>query len=93
MRSPFTPPPMQGNRERLGVLRRDLPDVSALLLQSIADTHADVLQLDDCDESYQIGIRAVSGTFTHRPTGRRYIVAVCLVPAESGSERGPEKET
>lgn len=71
------------NKPRLGVLSEPLPDLAALLLQSIAGTHADVLAFGELDESYQLGIRAVSGTFTHKPTGRQYIVAVCAIPTEA----------
>lgn len=71
------------NKPRLGVLAEPLPDMAALLLQSIAGTHADVLEFRELDESYQLGIRTVSGTFTHTPTGRQYIVAVCAIPTEA----------
>lgn len=71
------------NKPRLAVLSEPLPDMAALLLASIAGTHADVLQAGDIDESYQLGIRSVSGEFIHTPSGRRYIVAVCAIPTEA----------
>lgn len=70
-------------KPRLSTLAEPHAEISALLLQSIAGTHADVLSFDQIDESYQLGIRTVSGTFTHLPSQQRYIVAVCLVPATS----------
>lgn len=70
------------NRPRLGLLSEPLPDMAALLLQSIAGTHADVFEFSAIGEGYQLGIRAVSGTFIHKPTGREYIVAVCAIPSE-----------
>jgi hypothetical protein len=70
-------------KPRLCTLSEPHAEISALLLQSIAGTHADVLTFDQIDESHQLGIRTVSGTFTHKPSGQRYIVAVCLVPATS----------
>lgn len=71
------------NQERLGLLRDAREDMSALLLASLAGTHRDVLNFDGIDEGYQLGIRSVSGTFTHKPTGQRYIVAVCAIPLEA----------
>lgn len=41
----------QDNKPRLGALAEPLPDMAALLLQSIAGTHADVLQFHELDES------------------------------------------
>ncbi|MGB1560774.1 MAG: hypothetical protein ACPHN2_04670 [Sinimarinibacterium flocculans] len=68
------------NRPRLGVLRSELPDMAALTLQSFADTHRDVFTFDDLDFHTCDGYRAVSGIFTHLPTGRPYVIAVVAVP-------------
>lgn len=70
------------NKPRLAILSEPLPDMAALLLQSLAGTHADVFEFSQLSENYRLGIRAVSGTFIHKPTGREYIVAVCAIPSE-----------
>lgn len=72
--------PADANSPRLGVLGDDLPNVAALLLQSIAGTHRDVLAFHDIDVAHHNGVRAVSGVFAHLPSGRPYVIAVAPIP-------------
>lgn len=72
--------PASANSPRLGVLTHDLPSVAALLLQSIAGTHRDVLSFIDIDVAHHNGVRAVSGVFAHLPSGRPYVIAVAPIP-------------
>lgn len=68
---------------RLGVLSQPLGQLQALLLESLRTTHADVLRFNSISEHYELGIRTVSGDFTHAPSGHRYIVAIAGIPPEA----------
>lgn len=66
--------------QSFSVLASMQTECSSLLLGSFMRTHHAVLEVDDFDDNFELGIRVAVGDCTHRASGIRYVIAVAALP-------------